>query len=188
VVKVSTPGASPTGGHTVHEFEGATGGAVAGLGHHDIYIADIDGAHLDTCTQEDCLKNIQVVTSDNLWKTAWNNGWSWSPDSQWITFMSTNLDPSGTPTGPYQLYKINPSNKQVFHLNPSANNDGWPSWTPDGKHIVFSSIPAGQDSSDIYIMDPDGTNVQQLTHGVLGRFNYNQFPSVSPDGQQILSV
>lgn len=181
MVKVANSGA-----HTVHDFEGATNGAVAGLGHHDIFIADIDGAHLDSCTEEDCLKNTQTVTSDDQWKTAWNNGWSWSPDGQWITFMSTNLDPNGTPTGPYQLYKINPTTKQSVHLNPSNNNDGWPSWTPDGKHIVFSSIPNGQQTSDIYMMDPDGSNVRQLTHGVLGKFNSNQFPSVSPDGQQIL--
>jgi TolB protein len=181
VVKVGN-----TGTHTVHQFEGATGGAVAGLGHHDIFLAEIDSARVNSCNEEDCVKNTQTVTSDKQFKTAWNNGWSWSPDDQWITFMSTNLDANGTPTGPYQLYKINPTTKQVVHLNPSANNDGWPTWTPDGKHILFSSIPAGQNTSDIYEMDPDGSNVRQLTHGVLEKFNFNQFPSVSPDGQQIL--
>jgi Tol biopolymer transport system component len=45
--------------------------------------------------------------------------------------------------------------------------------------IVFYSDRDG--STQLYVMDADGTNVEQLTRG--GRFNYA--PACSPDGQQI---
>jgi Tol biopolymer transport system component len=39
-------------------------------------------------------------------------------------------------------------------------------WSPDGKKIAFCIDPDGGnwDKSDIYIMDADGSNVQQLTN------------------------
>lgn len=60
-----------------------------------------------------------------------------------------------------------------------ANRYNGLSWTPDGK-IVYSSLRNG--GSDIWIMEPDGTNQKQLTSSAS---SFNGSPSVSPDGQYI---
>ncbi len=57
-----------------------------------------------------------------------------------------------------------------------------PSWTPDGKSIVFSSNRDG--NKEIYIMNSDGSHIRNLTNSP----NPEMFPSVSPDGSKIAFV
>ena len=55
------------------------------------------------------------------------------------------------------------------------------SWTPDGR-IVHSSIASG--NQEIWIMNKDGSEKQQLTFAV----GWNSRPAVSPDGRYIVFV
>ena len=52
----------------------------------------------------------------------------------------------------------------------------FPSWSPDGSRIVFSS------GLHLYTMRPDGTDITQLTFGPIN----DLYPSFSPDGQKIV--
>ena len=55
----------------------------------------------------------------------------------------------------------------------------YPAWSPDGRHIAFTSF--GDDNWDIYVMDADGSNVTQLTNHPAA----DSSPAWSPDGQRI---
>jgi TolB protein len=60
--------------------------------------------------------------------------------------------------------------------------DTSPSWSPNGKQIVFTSDRAG--NPHIYIMDSDGSNLNRLT-----KINpYNDTPIWSPIGDKIALV
>ena len=57
-----------------------------------------------------------------------------------------------------------------------------PSWSPDSKHIAFTSNRDG--NLEIYVMDVDGGNQQRLTNS--GDVHiHNWEPSWSPDGRRI---
>ena len=63
--------------------------------------------------------------------------------------------------------------------------DSSPSWSPDGKRIVFMSKRDG--NTEVYVMDADGGNLQNLTNnpgGDSGPAWLNTPFSVSPTGKK----
>ncbi len=69
-----------------------------------------------------------------------------------------------------------------INLTHDAPADGWPTWTPDGARIVFSSRRDGPFS--LYSMKPDGSGVHRITSPEAPFSDAR--PSVSPDGRKIV--
>jgi TolB protein len=61
-----------------------------------------------------------------------------------------------------------------------------PTFTPDGKKILFSSNKNKCDSRefDLFLINPDGTGLEQVTH--FGGFT--SFPEFSPDGKKLVFI
>jgi Periplasmic component of the Tol biopolymer transport system len=71
------------------------------------------------------------------------------------------------------------SRKQIRRFDlPLETVDG-PSWSPDGRQIVFSGMAGG--ITDLYIVGADGTGFRRLTNDGYGDFQ----PAWSPDGRTI---
>ena len=60
----------------------------------------------------------------------------------------------------------------------ASDNDRFPTWSPDGRHIAFSSWRDGDDY-EIYVMEADGSNPRRLTT------DSGFSPTWSPDGRYI---
>lgn len=77
------------------------------------------------------------------------------------------------------IYIMNPDGTGRINLTRHNAKDSEPTWSPSGRHILFTSDRDGD--SDIYRMNADGTNVRRIFKKWANRSN----PAWSPDGRQI---
>jgi len=79
----------------------------------------------------------------------------------------------------FQIYSVKPDGSDKKQLTHQGSNVT-PSWTPDGKRILFASDRAG--ASEIYLMNEDGSAVSQVKIPVGGN---KLTPSMSHDLSRI---
>ena len=80
--------------------------------------------------------------------------------------------------GGAQLAIINPDGSGFREITSGANNNGFPSMSPDGKRVVYRTF--GPDGEGLRIMDIESRAVTTLTKG------YDNFPIWSPRGDRIV--
>jgi len=108
-----------------------------------IFIMDADGS------------NVQQVTSEGYAVSP-----SWSPNGLLLAFSWIRHYGPGAPGG-QDIYIMNIATREFVQLTHDSGRNDFPSWSPDGRHIVFQSTRAGSDQ--IWTMLADGTHQQQLT-------------------------
>jgi Tol biopolymer transport system component len=134
------------------------------------------------------LAEVNVMNADGsgkrtLTRTAWNFlPPSWSPDGRRIAF-ERRLDATrwkGQCGGcDVEVYVMNADGTGQRNLTHSpATEDSGPTWSPDGRKIVFGKAGAQTPGlREIWVMNPDGSGQQRLADG--GQ------PAWSPDGRKI---
>jgi Tol biopolymer transport system component len=141
--------------------------------------------------------NITATHTDPNWapRITYGDGPEWSPDGTKISASGSSL--SGGSCCSRNVYVMAADGTNVRRLTdtPSTTEgeDYEPTWAPDGSWLAFVSTrgdgdgdPDTTDFSDdreIYRMDADGTNEQQLT--ATPSVNSDEQPSISPDGTKI---
>ena len=138
--------------------------------NHEIYVMDADG------------NNQQRLTDNDFYDTHP----SWSPDGKRIAFISRR---DGHFIGEFgltsEIYVIDADGGNEQRLTENRKHDSSPSWSPDGKWIVFAADRKGDDVNfEIYVMDADGGNLQRLTNNRVDDWS----PSWSPGGERIVFV
>ena len=104
--------------------------------------------------------------------------WSpaWSPRGDWIAYYSGGVGRLG-------LYLVRPDGSENHRI--LEGDAEYPAWSPDGEHLAFMSLgsPEGlsSDDYDIYVVDADGRNMQQLTRSP----GEDGWPAWSHDGTRI---
>ncbi|HVT43755.1 MAG TPA: protein kinase [Thermoanaerobaculia bacterium] len=100
--------------------------------------------------------------------------YSVSFDGEWVAFR---------PEGRENIFVVRSDGTQLRQLTDDEHKDRGPSWSPDGKTIVFYSNRNGR--YELWVINADGSGLEQLTE-TTGRPYW--FPVWSPDGGMILAV
>ena len=90
---------------------------------------------------------------------------------------------TSVPDGNYEIFIMNPDGSGQVNLTQHPANDQQAVWSPSGDQILFVSDRDG-DVEDLYLMNPDGSDVRRVFNGRKRRTNKSS-PTWSPDGKQI---
>jgi len=105
--------------------------------------------------------SVKVLTSE------WDNFPVWSPRGDTIAFIRrTGND--------FQIFTVHPDGTGLTQLTHTKGNEAHLAWSPDGERLLFTSSRMGfkdeapllgepQPYGEIFVMNADGTNVEQLT-------------------------
>lgn len=131
-----------------------------------------DGARIAYVQGRDAQRDIMVMNADGsdpqpLTTRASSADYSpaWSPDGSQMAFVSNR-------SGNADIYVVDTScignsdtcdQAAVDITSSNQGDDVDPAWRPDGEQLVFASVREGAKSADLYLMDPDGNNVLQIT-------------------------
>lgn len=83
------------------------------------------------------------------------------------------------PSNNSEIFTVRGNGAELKRLTRARGNDISPSWSPDGRHIVFRSSRDGND--EIYVMRADGKEQRRLTRNPTS----DRSPVWSPDGRMI---
>lgn len=156
-------------------------------GDIDLYSMNIDGTGVKRLTTE----------------VGYDGGAFFSPDSQRIVYRAQH------PQTPEELrvYKellanhvVEPGNLEIFVMQADGSakrqvtsngaSNFAPFFHPDGHRIIFSSNVSdssrgtGRPAFHLYLINDDGTNLEQITY----EGHFNSFPMFSPDGKKLVWV
>ncbi len=96
----------------------------------------------------------------------------WSPDSQWLAFVSGA-----------QIYKIKVNGDSLTQLTFEGRNF-FPHWSPDGKKIAYdSNYLDARGANVIWIMDSTGKNKNDISSHGVGEW---RMPDWSPTGERVV--
>jgi len=112
-------------------------------GEPQIYTMDQDGA------------NVQRLTDSGYAISP-----SWSPSGLFLTFSWNRKYGPGDPGG-QDIYVMDIASRQWLQVTHESGSNDYPSWAPDGRHIVFERAIGKR--VDIWSMLADGTEQHQLT-------------------------
>ncbi|MBK9927660.1 MAG: PD40 domain-containing protein [Anaerolineales bacterium] len=102
---------------------------------------------------------------------------SFSPDGNTILFANRAAD------GPTSLWTVENTGKNAKLLYAGPNTIVSADWSPDGKTIAFAMAVDQPNAYEIFLMNPDATDVRQLTRGLSGIGGSLDW---SPDGKYLL--
>jgi hypothetical protein len=147
------PAFSPDGSRVAFVVQRAGSSAAA-----DLYVMNVDGSGMTRLTSTG---------------TNWDP--TWSPDGTQIAFRKST-------DGDEEIYVVGADGSGERDVSRSPQT--WelaPSWSPDGARITFTSVRGNDHGPQVYVMNADGTRVQQLTDTA----DPHDSPQWSPNGDRI---
>lgn len=93
---------------------------------------------------------------------------TWSPDGRTLAFAPDTWDPTDAFIAESYVATLPAAGGKPTRLTEPTLFGAHPDWSPDGSRIVFNTYDTGaffgaDKASNLYLIDPDGTGLRQLT-------------------------
>ena len=138
----------------------------------DIFVMNVDDFLKKRARPKNITNNPAAIDDDP----------DWAPSGNQIIFTSHAVTDNTDNHVTAEIYMIDADGTgKPTRLTNNAEEERAPSWSPDGKRIVFMCRRGGSDL-EICVMNSDGTGQVQLTDNTIGDLT----PSWSPDGKKIV--
>jgi len=138
----------------------------------DIFVMNVDDFLKKRARPKNITNNPAAIDDDP----------DWSPHGQQIIFTSHAVTDNTDNHVTAEIYLLDADRTgKPTRLTNNTEEERAPSWSPDGKRIVFCCRRGGPDF-EICVMNADGSGQVQLTNNTIGDLT----PSWSPDGKQIV--
>ena len=152
-------------------------------GNPDIFVMNSDGSQVVQLTRD-------AFASLYFTKSAEDRNPSWSPDGSQIAFESGRSNQMLNYVD-HDIYVMAANGSNVQRLTDHGADEGGPHWSPNGEMIAYVKMEYFSEQGlienpawDIYVMNADGTDQNQLTKDP----SYELEPSWSPDGTRIAFI
>ncbi len=113
---------------------------------------------------------------------------SWSPDDRKILFNGAIV--TGSRTSLAGLFTIDTNGNNLTNIMNDSLGPGWSNYSPDGSQIIFDAFGTPPEIRDIYTINEDGSNLNNLTNfeRIIPRSFDSRLATWSEDGQKIAFV
>ena len=150
-------------------------------GDLDIYTMNVDGTNVRQLTHQ----------------PGYDGGPWWSPDGRQIAYRAYHPSEPGELNDYRDLlaqHVVRPSKMELWVMNADGSDQRQithlgganfgPSWTHDGKRLIFSSNYKNPRSGefDLFLVNLDGSGLEQVT----SHRGFDGFPMFSPDGKRLI--
>jgi TolB protein len=152
-------------------------------GDLDLWTMDLDGSHKKQFTTSYGYDGGAVISRDGK-KVAWRAGHPSAPETKqkYADLLKDNL------TSPFkmELFVADADGKNIRQITNFGCASFAPTFTPDGKQILFSSNKHNCDGRkfELFLINVDGTGLKQVTN----LDGFTSFPEFSPDGKKLVFV
>ena len=120
---------------------------------------------------------VQRLTNNTLY----DSEGTWAPDANRIIFTRFfPADDAAKSNGHGAIFELDLHTRQERQLTDLGGYSGGLNFSPDGQRITFHRV--ADDTAEIWVMDKDGQNQQQLTDTFIDEYS----PAWSPDGNWIV--
>ncbi len=144
---------SPDGNHIVFRSK-------RGTPYDELWMMNADGSGLHRLTQYPDDDTTAFIHSYHAGPPFWE------PNGNFISYISNQQ-------GKSSIFLIDPDGSNPRKLSRTVEmNEGWHSWSPDGKYLVAECSDADHKKYSIYLMDAQGKILHQLT----SEYQYEQAP------------